>query len=80
MMKEAVEKAGLKAHYITQPLAYHTPDASRQGFIGLPEFPYGKIADNVIPSVRANSQIIILTMHDNYVFYIERCLKYGRKI
>jgi hypothetical protein len=23
-----------------QPLAYHTPDAGRQGFIDLPEFPF----------------------------------------
>uniref|UniRef100_A0A672K890 Betaine-homocysteine methyltransferase n=1 Tax=Sinocyclocheilus grahami TaxID=75366 RepID=A0A672K890_SINGR len=28
MMKAGVEKAGLKAHYMTQPLAYHTPDCS----------------------------------------------------
>uniref|UniRef100_A0A3Q2ZHT7 Betaine--homocysteine S-methyltransferase 1 n=1 Tax=Kryptolebias marmoratus TaxID=37003 RepID=A0A3Q2ZHT7_KRYMA len=41
MMKEAVEKAGLKAHYMVQPLAYHTPDCSCQGFIDLPEFPFG---------------------------------------
>uniref|UniRef100_A0A8C2IG27 Betaine-homocysteine methyltransferase n=1 Tax=Cyprinus carpio TaxID=7962 RepID=A0A8C2IG27_CYPCA len=37
MMKAGVEKAGLKAHYMTQPLAYHTPDCSCQGFIDLPE-------------------------------------------
>lgn len=42
MMKEAVEKAGLKAHYMVQPLAYHTPDCGCQGFIDLPEFPFGK--------------------------------------
>lgn len=42
MMKEGVEKAGLKAHYMCQPLAYHTPDCSRQGFIDLPEFPFSK--------------------------------------
>ncbi|KAL7854245.1 hypothetical protein AOLI_G00210890 [Acnodon oligacanthus] len=40
MMKAAVEKAGLKAHYIVQPLAYHTPDCGCQGFIDLPEFPF----------------------------------------
>lgn len=40
MMKEGVEKAGLKAHYMSQPLAYHTPDCNRQGFIDLPEFPF----------------------------------------
>lgn len=41
MMKEGVEKAGLKAHYMVQPLAYHTPDCNCQGFIDLPEFPFG---------------------------------------
>lgn len=41
MMKEGVEKAGLKAHYMVQPLAYHTPDCGCQGFIDLPEFPFG---------------------------------------
>jgi len=28
-------------HMIVQPLAYHTPDARLQGFIDLPEFPFG---------------------------------------
>ncbi|KAJ7988582.1 hypothetical protein DPEC_G00325050 [Dallia pectoralis] len=41
MMKDGVEQAGLKAHYMVQPLAYHTPDCSCQGFIDLPEFPFG---------------------------------------
>uniref|UniRef100_A0A3Q3GQE6 Betaine-homocysteine methyltransferase n=1 Tax=Kryptolebias marmoratus TaxID=37003 RepID=A0A3Q3GQE6_KRYMA len=40
LMKEGVEKAGLKAHYMSQPLAFHTPDCNRQGFIDLPEFPF----------------------------------------
>ncbi|TKS77920.1 Betaine--homocysteine S-methyltransferase 1 [Collichthys lucidus] len=40
MMKEGVEKAGLKAHYMVQSLAYHTPDCSCQGFIDPPEFPF----------------------------------------
>ncbi|XP_071380784.1 betaine--homocysteine S-methyltransferase 1-like isoform X3 [Centroberyx affinis] len=40
MMKEGVEKARLKAHFMIQPLAYHTPDCNRQGFIDLPEFPF----------------------------------------
>lgn len=42
MMKEAVEKAGQKAHFMVQPLAYHTPDCNRQGFIDLKEFPFGE--------------------------------------
>ncbi|KAM4532126.1 betaine--homocysteine S-methyltransferase 1-like [Fundulus diaphanus] len=40
LMKEGVEKAGLKAHYMSQPLGFHTPDCNRQGFIDLPEFPF----------------------------------------
>nr|CAD7258602.1 unnamed protein product [Timema shepardi] len=40
LMKEALEKAGLKAYLMAQPLAYHTPDAGKQGFIDLPEFPF----------------------------------------
>ncbi|XP_026212471.1 LOW QUALITY PROTEIN: betaine--homocysteine S-methyltransferase 1 [Anabas testudineus] len=40
LMKEGVEKAGLKAHFMSQPLAYHTPDCNCQGFIDLPEFPF----------------------------------------
>lgn len=47
MMKEGVEKAGLKAHYMVQPLAYHTPDCNCQGFIDLPEFPFGKYIVNI---------------------------------
>lgn len=40
LMIDAVKAAGLKAHFIAQPLAYHTPDAGKQGFIDLPEFPF----------------------------------------
>uniref|UniRef100_UPI0037E8C8C7 betaine--homocysteine S-methyltransferase 1 n=1 Tax=Semicossyphus pulcher TaxID=241346 RepID=UPI0037E8C8C7 len=40
MMKEGVEKAGLEAFYMSQPLAYCTPDCNNQGFIDLPEFPF----------------------------------------
>ena len=43
MMKEGLDKAGVKAHLMIQPLAYHTPDAGVQGFIDLPEFPFGKL-------------------------------------
>lgn len=41
-MKEGLEAARLKGHLMSQPLAYHTPDCSKQGFIDLPEFPFGK--------------------------------------
>ena len=42
MMKEALDKAGLNVHLMTQPLGYLTPDAKKQGFIDLKEFPFGK--------------------------------------
>ena len=41
-MKQGLQEAGLldKVYLMCQPLAYHTPDAGRQGFIDLPEFPF----------------------------------------
>jgi len=41
LMKEAIEKEGLKVHYMVQPLGFLTPDCGKQGFIDLPEFPFG---------------------------------------
>ena len=41
-MKKALDAAGIKKHLMVQPLGYLTPDASKQGFIDLPEFPFGK--------------------------------------
>ena len=41
-MKSALDAAGIKVHLMAQPLAYMTPDAEKQGFIDLPEFPFGK--------------------------------------
>jgi len=42
LMKQGLEEAGLldKVFLMCQPLAYHTPDAGKQGFIDLPEFPF----------------------------------------
>uniref|UniRef100_UPI00358F3C56 betaine--homocysteine S-methyltransferase 1-like n=1 Tax=Myxine glutinosa TaxID=7769 RepID=UPI00358F3C56 len=40
LMKQGLESVGLKAHLMCQPLAYHTPDCNKQGFIDLPEFPF----------------------------------------
>uniref|UniRef100_A0A8D2QAW0 Hcy-binding domain-containing protein n=2 Tax=Passeriformes TaxID=9126 RepID=A0A8D2QAW0_ZONAL len=40
-MKEGLQAAKLKAHLMCQPLAFHTPDCGKQGFIDLPEFPFG---------------------------------------
>lgn len=42
LMKEGLQAAKLKAHLMSQPLAFHTPDCGKQGFIDLPEFPFGK--------------------------------------
>lgn len=42
LMKEALDAAGIKKHLIVQPLGYLTPDAGKQGFIDLPEFPFGQ--------------------------------------
>jgi len=39
-MKAGLDAAGLSPYLMVQPLAYHTPDAGRQGFIDLPEFPF----------------------------------------
>lgn len=40
-MKEALDAEGLSPYLMSQPLGYHTPDAKKQGFIDLPEFPFG---------------------------------------
>ncbi|MCL4168685.1 UNVERIFIED_CONTAM: hypothetical protein GTU68_048608, partial [Idotea baltica] len=40
LMKDALDAKNLKAHLMCQPLAYMTPDAGKQGFIDLPEFPF----------------------------------------
>jgi hypothetical protein len=43
-MKEGLEKAGLKAHMMFQPLGFHCPDAdNKSGYLTLPEYPFGKI-------------------------------------
>jgi len=42
-MKQGLIKANLykDVYMMVQPLGFHTPDASKQGFIDLPEFPFG---------------------------------------
>lgn len=40
LMKKALDAAGIQKHLMVQPLGYLTPDASKQGFIDLPEFPF----------------------------------------
>jgi len=39
-MKNALDEANVKVHLMCQPLGYVTPDAKKQGFIDLPEFPF----------------------------------------
>merc|ERR1712203_791576 len=41
VMKDALDAKGLKPYLGCQPLGYHTPEAGKQGFIDLPEFPFG---------------------------------------
>uniref|UniRef100_UPI0037E8817A betaine--homocysteine S-methyltransferase 1-like n=1 Tax=Semicossyphus pulcher TaxID=241346 RepID=UPI0037E8817A len=40
LMKEGLEKAGLKAHLMVQPLGCHTPECNHTGYLSLPEFPF----------------------------------------
>jgi len=40
-MKAALDSCEMSTHLMIQPLAFVTPDASKQGFIDLPEFPFG---------------------------------------
>ena len=40
-MKAALESSGYKKHLICQPLGCWTPDAGKDGYVGLPEFPFG---------------------------------------
>jgi len=40
-MKAGLDAVGLSPYLMMQPIAYHTPDAGKQGFIDLPEFPFG---------------------------------------
>lgn len=42
LMKEGLEKAGLKAHLMVQPLGFHTPECNLGGYTSLPEYPFGQ--------------------------------------
>ena len=42
LMKEALDKEGLKRHLMMQPVGYHSPDAGKLGTGGLPEAPLGE--------------------------------------
>jgi len=57
-------------HMIVQPLGYHTPDAQVQGFIDLPEFPFGlepRLA------TRFEIQKFAREAYDNGIRYIGGC-------
>lgn len=53
-MKEALQEEKLDVHLMVQPLGYHTPDAGKQGFIDLPEFPFGKFTYSIYNYKRFN--------------------------
>uniref|UniRef100_A0A3B4BCU5 Hcy-binding domain-containing protein n=1 Tax=Periophthalmus magnuspinnatus TaxID=409849 RepID=A0A3B4BCU5_9GOBI len=40
LMREGLERAGLKAHLMIQPLGCHTPECNLTGYISLPEYPF----------------------------------------
>ncbi|KAK5871371.1 hypothetical protein PBY51_004255 [Eleginops maclovinus] len=40
LMKAGLEKAGLKAHLMIQPLGFHTPECNLGGYTSLPEYPF----------------------------------------
>jgi hypothetical protein len=40
MMKAGLEAAGLHVYLMVQPVAFHTPDAGKHGYLNLPEFPF----------------------------------------
>ena len=60
VMKDACAAEGLHPHLMAQPLAYHTPDCNKQGFIDLPEFPFGK---NLIVNVHFCFYIVSSYVH-----------------
>uniref|UniRef100_A0A7M5X3G4 Hcy-binding domain-containing protein n=2 Tax=Clytia hemisphaerica TaxID=252671 RepID=A0A7M5X3G4_9CNID len=69
-MREAVEKAGMKCHYMVQPIAYRTADADRIGFGGLPECPLA-LENRLI--TRWDAQKYARKAYDNGIRYIGGC-------
>ena len=56
-MKEALDKEGLKPHLMIQPIGYHAPDCSGDGFQYLPETPFGELV--CFPSM-SNTVVLML--------------------
>ena len=57
IMKEDLDKAGLKRHLMVQPGGYKTPECMdhsnpgvRIGFLGLAEFPLGMQVRTILPN------------------------------
>ena len=46
-MKAALDTEGLSPYLITQPVAFHCPDANKGGYDMLPEFPFGELVQYV---------------------------------
>ena len=44
LMKEALDKEGLKPHLMAQPICYHAPDVGPKGFLTLPEIEFGELS------------------------------------
>ncbi|XP_049622507.1 S-methylmethionine--homocysteine S-methyltransferase BHMT2 [Suncus etruscus] len=41
LLRDGLQKAGLKAHLMVQSLGFHMPDCGKGGFVDLPEYPFG---------------------------------------
>lgn len=71
---KAFDRNGVKinedVYLMVQPLAYHTPDATKQGFIDLPEFPFG-LEPRV--STRYEMQSFTRQAYDMGIRYIGGC-------
>lgn len=59
LMKEALDKEGLKPHLMIQPVCYHAPDSNGNGFQHLPEAPFGKL---VFFSIHSTAVVLMTTV------------------
>ena len=66
VMKNALTAAGLKPYLMVQPLAFKTPDAGTQGFIDLPEFPFGEF------NRRAYMLFVLESCEENIIIFSKR--------
>ena len=63
-MKEGLEKAGLKAHLMFQPLGFHCPDAdNKNGYLTLPEYPFGKTRCSALSNFVTSNYLHILNRY-----------------